>query len=152
MQSHHLSESWQAHLQANEKLLDLLEDGDLAFRYAPRVRTIGLTIIHIHNVRRRWLGAGGDVPSRVKKIDRKQSMTVPQLREALKGSGEAIANFLEQAAANQIVPAFSKSPSTFIAYLIAHESHHRGQIMAALRVNGKKAGPEAIYGLWEWDD
>ncbi|MEM0995504.1 MAG: DinB family protein [Bacteroidota bacterium] len=146
-----LLEAWNTNLRVTEHLFDLLRDEDLKLRYAPRVRSIGLTVIHLHNVRRRWLGADGEMPASVSKIDRKASMTVPQLRTALQTSGRAVGKFLEQVAQTGAIPHYRGHPVTFLGYMLAHEAHHRGHILATLRVHGHPAPSESIYQLWEWD-
>ena len=39
-------------------------------------------------------------------------------------------------------------PCNFLGYLIAHDSHHRGQIMLALKQNGVKVNDDTKWGLW----
>lgn len=42
------------------------------------------------------------------------------------------------------------APATFLAYVIAHEAHHRGLAMVAMRVAGHKLPKEVVYGQWDW--
>ena len=47
--------------------------------------------------------------------------------------------------------AYEKGLIPFIAYLIAHESHHRGNAIVTLKQSGVKVSDKLKWGLWEWD-
>jgi len=41
-------------------------------------------------------------------------------------------------------------PATFLGCLIAHEAHHRGLAMVAMRISRHKLPQEVVYGQWQW--
>jgi len=38
----------------------------------------------------------------------------------------------------------------FLAYFVAHEGHHRGQIVLLARQTGHRLPGEITAGLWQW--
>jgi len=41
--------------------------------------------------------------------------------------------------------------SAFVAYLISHDAHHRGQICMLARQVGHRLPNAVIFGMWEWN-
>lgn len=146
-----LVEAWEVHQRINLRLLDLVGEENLKDSYAPRVRDINKTFAHMHNTRIMWLDAMGMLPEDVKKIDKGAVPKLGAIRVALEASGVAVRGMIERVVEKGKVPSFKRSPATFVSYLIAHESHHRGQITVALRLSGHGLKPEVLYGMWEWD-
>ena len=119
---------------------------------APR-RTVQMIGGHLHNCRCMW----------VKMLGKRHGLAVPrgvdryrvsrrQLLAALGQSAHAIAGLLEVGLVNGgHLAGFSPPEVThFLAYHVAHEGHHRGQIVMAARQLGPRLPPEVTHGLWQW--
>ena len=126
---------------------------------APR-RSIRMIAGHIHNARCMWL----------KTLGRENGIAVPrsvdrhrvgpkELARALDRSGRGILRLLTLGLDHGgRVP----TPSSYIwrnlpldvghvlAYFVAHEAHHRGQIVLAARELGYRLPLDVTNGLWQW--
>lgn len=45
---------------------------------------------------------------------------------------------------------FRPDVAGFVGYLIAHDAHHRGQIIMLARRPGHPLPQKAMFGMWEW--
>jgi uncharacterized damage-inducible protein DinB len=39
----------------------------------------------------------------------------------------------------------------YVAYVVAHESHHRGSILLTLKQCGHPVDQDTRYAIWDWD-
>jgi len=110
-------------------------------------RTLAALTAHIHGVRLMWLKAAKvpDLPAPLE-----MTATVSEAKTALERSAGAMAEFLKGALAKGRVPGFKPDAWAFVAYLIAHEAHHRGQMTQLARQLGYPVSQAVNYGLWEW--
>jgi len=126
---------------------------------APR-RSVRMVAAHLHNSRVRWIKTLGSehgiiAPARV------DHRTVPRraLAAALKRSGRGIEDILRLGLASDgIVPesrgyVWRNLPLDVphvLAYFVAHEAHHRGQIIMAARQLGLRLPSAVVNDLWQW--
>lgn len=137
----------------NLTLLRAIDVESLLLRPRPRARTIGKVFAHLHEVRLRWLGSGGGQRwiEEIEPLAEGEEESRDALEAALSASADAIAAFLrETLAAAGRVKGFRGSIPDFVAYLVAHDAHHRGQVLALLAREKRKVSEEIAYGLWEW--
>lgn len=61
-----------------------------------------------------------------------------------------MAEVLEEAERSGKLKNAKRGPLVFFAYAIAHEGHHRGQIIVHLKNAKMRIDPEMTYAIWEW--
>jgi uncharacterized damage-inducible protein DinB len=118
-------------------------------------RSIPAIIAHMHNVRIMWLKAAtrGDKGKSIKipaQLDRAR-VTPSQALRALEQSRHALSVVMSRAFdGDGRIKGFRPDVTGFVAYLIAHDAHHRGQIAMLARQSGHSLPQKAMFGLWEW--
>ena len=123
-------------------------------------KTIGMLAIHLHNARCMWIKS--IVKEKIKKtlvrIDPYHG-TRKEVIIALKGSNEAMLNLLGNCIDNggqlPSQPPWLNFPNDvmhLLTYFIAHEAHHRGQIIMAARQLDRPLTKEVTTGLWQWNN
>lgn len=149
-----LLEAWRTHNRINLYLFDRITDDGMRSTLSTRGgRDVARQFAHMHDVRLYHLEkrapdlAKGLVPFRSKEHPDRATV-----RAALVASGEAIEAFLAGLAAGEKKrKGFKKGIATTLAYLVSHESHHRGSILLTLKVSGHKVSQDTAYALWDWD-
>jgi len=148
-----LVEAWQVNNRVNLMLLDGISDTGLNSTLSTRGgRTVAKQFAHVHDVRLGWLEVcARDLATKQTKIDKDGKITRALLKKRLKESADGVAALIELAAKNDgKVKAFRRSVVTMVAYFIAHEGHHRGNIMLTLKQTGHKVESSVQWGMWEW--
>lgn len=125
-----------------------------------RHRTVRSIAAHIHNSRRRWIRTLGEehgfaVPKKVDERTASRREVISALGRSHRGmlrlltlgadrGGEVPRTALYQ---------WRNLPLDLghvLAYFVAHEGHHRGQIVTLARQLGHRLPREVTDGLWQW--
>jgi uncharacterized damage-inducible protein DinB len=147
-----LLESFDVNEKANQLLLsNISEAAWKADSPTGKGRCIADIAAHIHHVRLMWLSAADKTAKVPAKLD-SETATREQVQAALKASAAAIGKLLTTALEDPSgkVPNFRPDVVNFVGYMIAHDSHHRGQIAMLARQVGHPVPPKVAFGLWEW--
>ena len=127
---------------------------------APR-RTVRMIAGHLHNTRCTWLKTLGRehgiaIPE---SVDRRK-VTRSELLAALKRSSKGMEALLELgiAAGGHVPPSkayvwrnLPLDVPHVLTYFVAHEGHHRGQIVMLARQLGHRLPNDITGGLWQWN-
>jgi uncharacterized damage-inducible protein DinB len=132
---------------------------DAAVPGSPR-RTIRMVAAHLHNARCRWIKTlGGPHGIAVPPMVDRHRVSRSELIRALQRSGRGIAGLLALGLERdgQIPPTAAYvwrnlplDVGHVLAYFVAHEGHHRGQIVMVARQLGHRLPSEVTNGLWQW--
>ena len=120
-------------------------------------RTVRTIAAHLHNSRCAWiksLGARHGIapPSRVAL----RTVRPAELLRALARSSEGVIALIRLGAerGGSVPPAHWQNFPTdlvhFLNYFVAHEAHHRGQLILIARQLGHRLPREVVDGMWQW--
>ena len=145
-------DTWKIHNRINLYLLESIPATGLSDASASKGRTVAEQLAHLHNVRLMWLKVSGpELMEGLEKIEKETAADKKLLARRLKESGTAMEKLLKKSLETDgKIKGFKPHITAFLGYIIAHESHHRGQIALSLKQAGHALDKKVGYGIWEW--
>lgn len=126
---------------------------------APR-RTVRMIAGHIHNARCMWIKTLGKehgiaVPRSVNRHKVEAKELIPALGHSSRGIISLLELGIERGGAIPVTSSYiwrnlPLDVGHVLTYFVAHEGHHRGQIVMLARQLGYRLPVEVTGGLWQW--
>ena len=144
----------------NQTLIEHLDPAAWKAKPPGNVRTIAAMFTHMHNVRCKWIRLTAPhlkVPPQLNRTH----CTPQQARAALLDSAVRCAEMLAEALGDGggRIEKFRRDGwghpwpvgVEMLCYMLAHEAHHRGQVLMLAHQLGLPLPKAVGYGLWNWD-
>ena len=164
-----LVESYAVNERMNQIVLEHLDPAAWRAKLpGSKGRTIAAIIVHVHNMRRKWLRLSAPHLKLPAALDR-ASCTQKQARAALAESGARCSEMLAEAlSGSPSGPQFGPQSrvetfrrdgwarpwpagAAMLAYMISHDAHHRGQVCMLAHQLGFPLPTKAASGIWVWE-
>lgn len=156
-----LAESYAVNEQMNQLVLEHLDPAAWRAKLPGiKGRDIASIFSHVHNMRRKWLRLTAPQLKLPAALDRTRC-TQKQAQSALAESGAKCCEMIAEALCNphSRVKKFQRdgwarawpAGAAMVAYMITHDSHHRGQVSLLAHQLGFPLAAKAGVGMWGWE-
>lgn len=144
-------EAWRINNRVNLLLIDHISDAGMRCTLSRRGgRNVVRQLAHVHN-NRIW-----HLTRRAKRLatgahtyDEPDRRTITA---ALQDSSQRVEELIRLASSKSPgIRTLKRGLVPYIGYFIAHESHHRGNIMLTLKQCGHGLDKKTQYAIWDWD-
>jgi uncharacterized damage-inducible protein DinB len=148
-------ETWRTNHRVTLLLLAHISDEGLRCTLSKRGgRTVARQLAHLHSVRVWHLESrAADLAKGMTAFATEDEPDRGTLEQALTLSAARVESFLERAITGEgKARAAKKGAIASLGYFIAHDSHHRGNILLTLKQCGHRVDPEVAMSIWDWDN
>ena len=144
-------EAWRTNNRIHLFLLDHISDEGMRCTLSKRGgRNVARQFAHLHNVRVWQLTQRAkDLAEGLHPFETADEPDQQTLKEHLAESAKRVEAFFEDCARG--VPRrrnFKKGVVSALSYFVAHESHHRGNILLTLKQSGHNLDQSTRYAIW----
>jgi uncharacterized damage-inducible protein DinB len=149
-----LLRAWSASARVNQYLVERLHPSvwraGLRGGRGEKMRTIADLVAHLHNCGLRYLERTEPRARVPRELDRSRA-TQAQAARSLGAKRRAVARIVGAALADgRRIVGFPHDAATYLVYYLAHDSHHRGQILQQARLLGHPVSRDTMVGMWQW--
>jgi uncharacterized damage-inducible protein DinB len=145
----------------NQMLIEHLDPAAWRAKPPGKVRTIAAIFTHMHNVRTKWIRLTAPHLKVPRQLNRARC-TPQQARAGLAESAAGCEKMLAEALGGDGVGGSGRFRRDgwakpwpvgveMLAYMIAHEAHHRGQVCMVAHQLGFPLQMEVTFGMWNWE-
>jgi uncharacterized damage-inducible protein DinB len=148
----------------NQVLIEHLDPVAWNAKPPGKVRTIAAIFTHMHNVRAKWVRLTAPhlgVPALLNRAHSTSQQARAGLAESAKRCAEMLAEALgnDEAGEGRRVETFHRDGwarpwpvgPKMLCYMIAHEAHHRGQVVMLAHQLGFPLPVAVTSGIWNWE-
>jgi len=154
-----LAEAYAVNERMNQVLLEHLDPR--LWRAKPpeeKGRTIAAIFAHVHNVRRKWLRLSAPHLKLPRELDRTRC-TMRQAKTGLAESARRCEEMLRAALLSGSIKEFLRDGwarawppgAAMVVYMIAHDTHHRGQVSMLAHLLGAPLPARVGGEMWNWE-
>jgi uncharacterized damage-inducible protein DinB len=148
-----------ANERMNQMIIENLDPAAWNAKPPGKARSIAAIFTHVHNVRTKWIRLTAPhvkVPRQLQRahcapkqaragLAESAARCEEMLAEALGGGGR-VEKFVRDGWARP----WPVGPE-ILCYMLAHEAHHRGQVLLLAHQLGFPLPKEVMYGIWNWE-
>lgn len=147
-------EAWRTNQRINLMLIGKISDEGMRCTLSKRGgRDVGRQFAHLHNARIWQLEARAkELAEGARTFETKEEPSKKELVDALEDSSKRVEELFRRVCEGKPgARAMKRGVVQYLAYFVAHESHHRGNILLTLKQCGHPVEQDTRFAIWDWD-